>query len=429
MNDHIVNTKEQWQQVTSFDFSKNPGKLNDNFAGFFYRADIWLDAHLHPISKNLLMEIYSLERLPLGCIASNEHFAETLNIGSRTVSRYIKELLNNDYLILEDFDGNRRKLRVNLDRLEPRQIGEPGSHFGEESRQFDQEACHFGEPSSPKWRHTNITYYNQLKSISREELSFKNFKSKKLSKPAQAQVQEQSQLLASVMVSDPKGTSGMAASKIPKPKNKAKNKCKVAQTGKVVAADIPLPFASEIFKTKWGEWLAYRKEIKKPYKSPRAIRQIFAQLARFEEAFVLELVDTSMANEWRGLVFPRTGELYEQWLQKQALAKEKQGTGTRAKPQPNLIAATNEANSIYHQLKLLEKQQDTFETYPVNLLEPIAHQLRGMWKRAKAVGMQASEIERINTLGQKIAGLIKTGNKTKSETKSSNTSQTKNIKK
>lgn len=119
----------------------------------------------------------------------------------------------------------------------------------------------------------------------------------------------------------------------------------------------------------------------------------------------------------------------KQWLQKQALVKERQGTGTRAKPQPNLIAATNEANSIYHQLKLLEKQQDTFETYPVNLLEPIAQQLRGMWKRAKAVGMQASEIERINTLGQKIAGLIKTGNKTKSETKSSNTSQTKNIKK
>jgi len=135
MNPHRLNSQTQKPQqvkaqaqkqspLTSFGPAEgNAGRPGGNeFARFFYRADIWLDKHLNPISKNLLMEVFSLEQLPLGCIASNEHFAETLNIGSRTVGRYIKELLDDNYLILEDFNGNWRKLRVNLDRLEPRQI-------------------------------------------------------------------------------------------------------------------------------------------------------------------------------------------------------------------------------------------------------------------------------------------------------------------
>ncbi|HAS47232.1 MAG TPA: hypothetical protein DCS93_42515, partial [Microscillaceae bacterium] len=160
MNSHRLTSQKQQQAqaqtqakspLTGFgpteETATSPG--SHEFAGFFYRADIWLDAHLNPISKNLLMEVYSLEQLPLGCIASNDHLAETLNIGSRTVGRYIKELLADNYLILEDFNGNRRKLRVNLDRLEPRQIDQVAGHFGEPPRQIGNEAGHFGQPTSP----------------------------------------------------------------------------------------------------------------------------------------------------------------------------------------------------------------------------------------------------------------------------------------
>ena len=94
------------------------------FEGFFYRADIWLDKNLNPIAKNLLMEIYLLEQQPLGCIASNTHLAKTLNVGKRSVERYIADLLKDGYLGLISFNGHQRKLKVNLDKLEPRQIGD-----------------------------------------------------------------------------------------------------------------------------------------------------------------------------------------------------------------------------------------------------------------------------------------------------------------
>jgi len=448
MNPHRLNSQKQQtaeteqSPLTGFGPAEgNAGRPggNSGFAGFFYRADIWLDAHLNPISKNLLMEIYSLEQLPLGCIASNEHFAETLNIGSRTVGRYIKELLDDHYLVLEDFNGNRRKLRVNLDRLEPRQIDQVAgpakagfsNQIGDPPRQIGYEAGHIGQPTSPNWPHTIVTYYNQFKedSISRkdEKLSFENLKK---AKETQNKSEPSIQVHLPFVANSEKDTTDKTTSTTSKTKNVAKTKAQAkSKTTKpnksTVPEEIPLPFDSKIFKAKWAEWLAYRKEIKKSYKSSRAIRQIFAQLARFEEAFVLELIDTSMANEWRGLVFPRTGELYEQWLQKRALAKErqvpKQGTGTRAKPQTNLIATTQESNSIYCQLQNLEKQQSTFETYPIHLLKTFAEQLRGMWKRAKAVEMHASEIGRINTLGHIIAELIE------ARTKTSNTSQIQNI--
>ncbi|HAS39667.1 MAG TPA: transcriptional regulator [Microscillaceae bacterium] len=352
------------------------------------------------------MEVYLLEQLPLGCIASNEHFANTLNIGSRTVGRYIKELLDDHYLILEDFNGNRRKLRVNLDRLEPRQI--------------DQVAGHFGQPTSPNWPYTIVTYYNQFNkdSISRDALRSKNLMAKQnkaKSSQKQVQVQPQTQLL---FAGDPQTA---------KPQNKTQTKSKTKnKAAKTTKSNIPLPFTSDAFKAKWSEWLTYYKEIKKPYGSNQTIRQLFTRLARYEETFVIELIEESIASGWKRLVFQETPKDYQKWLtNKQKEEKEKQmlrqGTGTKAKPKQNLISATQESNSIYHQLQNLEKQQATFETYPIHLLQTFAEQLRGMWKRAKAVEMHASEIGRINTLGHSIAELIE------AKTKSSDIKNTQSI--
>ncbi|HAS39666.1 MAG TPA: hypothetical protein DCS93_04265 [Microscillaceae bacterium] len=62
VNPHRLNSQTQKpQQVKAQEQSPlagfgptegNAGRLGSNeFVGFFYRADIWLDAHLHPISK------------------------------------------------------------------------------------------------------------------------------------------------------------------------------------------------------------------------------------------------------------------------------------------------------------------------------------------------------------------------------------------
>ena len=54
----------------------------------------------------------------------------------------------------------------------------------------------------------------------------------------------------------------------------------------------------------------------------------------------------------------------------------------------------------------LEKQQSTFETFPKNILETIAGQLRDLWRKARALQMFGSEIGRITVLGQRVKALI-----------------------
>ena len=92
-----------------------------SFSGFYYPSCIWLDKRLKAIEKNLIAEVYSLEQLPLGCIASNEHFAARLNINARSVSRHIKSLIRRGYLVVVSFDGRHRKLKTNFDKLDSHQ--------------------------------------------------------------------------------------------------------------------------------------------------------------------------------------------------------------------------------------------------------------------------------------------------------------------
>lgn len=77
---------------------------------------------------------------------------------------------------------------------------------------------------------------------------------------------------------------------------------------------IIMPFG-EKFKIKWGEWIEYRVEIKKPYKGVKSEQAAIKQLSQFDEAFACALIDKSMGNGWQGLIFENTGKewnLYKQ---------------------------------------------------------------------------------------------------------------------
>ena len=370
--------------------SSNPGTRTvqdlmgtpTNFAGFFYRADIWLDKNLNPIAKNLLMEIYLLEQQPLGCIASNTHLAKTLNVSKRSVERYVADLLESGHLTLLSFNGHHRKLKVNLNRLEPRQIGEEG-------RQIDVGDRQNGEGSPPIWRHSVVSEKNQLE----ESVDIGGASLQKKGSSSNKKEEEKA---------TPKKRKSKALKK--QPPQKKEN----AQSKKV----LELPFKSEKFKEKWQEWIEYRKELGVPYKTQKAIQRIFIQLAKFQEAFVLELIDTSIANEWRGLVFPKTGELYDKWLaKKQAQAQQtpKTATGTRAKPQKDLIGHTKASNAVFRQIKAFEQEQDQFETYSITKLKDLSGRLRALWREAKALDIYDSEIQRIAGLGTVVTGLIEEG--------------------
>ena len=351
------------------------------FAGFFYPAVIWLDKNLHPIEKNLLAEIQLLEKLPKGCIASNEHFAETLNIGLRTVVRYLNKLVESGYLQKQGKSNHYRRLAVNFAQLQPR------AHPSFEGQIDPESASNTAQGQRQSQLGTDLPPESSPNSSEGQngEVVFKSERQK-------------------VPESVPKWPQNGIMNTINKNTIDTEKKLK-KEKKTTISEDKHLPFESEAFKNTWNNWLAYRKEIKKPYKSQLSIKQVLSKLAKFEEAFAIELIEKSIANGWQGLVYARTGEQYQEWLKSKSSVSS--GTGTRAKPKKDLMAATLESNQIYHQLQLLEKQQGSLETFPAHLLDAIAEQLRTMWKRAKALEIPPSEIVRINTLGAKVAGLAK----------------------
>lgn len=66
---------------------------------------------------------------------------------------------------------------------------------------------------------------------------------------------------------------------------------------------------SEPVREKVLDFLEYRKEIKKPYKSERGIKSLVTQIEKQEQAIgsiaVIHVIDTSMQNGWQGLFWDK----------------------------------------------------------------------------------------------------------------------------
>lgn len=67
---------------------------------------------------------------------------------------------------------------------------------------------------------------------------------------------------------------------------------------------------SEPVREKVSDFLAYREEIKKPYKSERSIRSLITQIEKQEQAIgsiaVISVIDKSIQNGWHGLFWDKT---------------------------------------------------------------------------------------------------------------------------
>ena len=75
-----------------------------------------------------------------------------------------------------------------------------------------------------------------------------------------------------------------------------------------------IPFPSRAFEEAWAKWMAYRTEIKKPYKRAQTVQSILDKLGEFDEEFSIQLIEQSMNNEYQGLVFNDTPRKYQQYL-------------------------------------------------------------------------------------------------------------------
>lgn len=371
---------------------------HQDFTGFVYPAALWLDRHLSANEKNLLAEIHSLEKLSRGCTASNEHFAARLNINTRSVTRLIRKLNKKGYLRTVFFNGRHRQLSVNMDKLEPREE-EKDEHPIDQDKLSNQakkpldnlspKAGQKVEPSStktpqnpPKLDNIGTEAGQKVEADSTQSrTTIVNKKSTNKNKKTTGGIFSKGDLFAS-----------------------GEKEAKPSQNKKADFSAIPLPFASAAFATAWRNWLTYRREIKKPYRSAMSVQQTLAKLARYEEAFALELIEKSIANGWQGLVFAQTGEQYQKWLVAQQ--KTKTATNTRAQAQPNLLQRTQQTIGICRQIAALEKQQDDFKNYPTPLLQRLTEQLRELWRSARRLQMFGSELARISRLGKYVAGLV-----------------------
>ena len=105
--------------------SKRSGIQRMRFEGVWTPREIWLDPDMSRTEKTLLAEIESLDKLPLGCFASNDYFAEFFQLSPRQIRRYIARLARRGWIEVLLTGRNRRRLRPTAklkalrDRVDP----------------------------------------------------------------------------------------------------------------------------------------------------------------------------------------------------------------------------------------------------------------------------------------------------------------------
>ena len=102
-------------------------------------------------------------------------------------------------------------------------------------------------------------------------------------------------------------------------------------------ATLDLPFSSDKFRDVW-EMLCEEKEWKK--KTKNALRLALKDLGKYDEEFAIELMEKTIKNGWRGVVFADTDAKYQEWKSARQHAADNQTPRTtqataRARPPQN----------------------------------------------------------------------------------------------
>ena len=102
-------------------------------------------------------------------------------------------------------------------------------------------------------------------------------------------------------------------------------------------APLDLPFSSDRFRDVW-EMLCEEKEWKK--KTKNALRLALKDLGKYDEEFAIELMEKTIKNGWRGVVFADTDAKYQEWKSARQHAADNQTPRTthataRARPPQN----------------------------------------------------------------------------------------------
>lgn len=90
---------------------ENKKQKDRNFLGIWIPKDVYLNKDLSWLEKIMLVEIESLDNQD-GCFASNDYFADFLDVTKTTISSAISKLKNLGFVEQVSFDGRRRVLKI-----------------------------------------------------------------------------------------------------------------------------------------------------------------------------------------------------------------------------------------------------------------------------------------------------------------------------
>lgn len=75
----------------------------------------------------------------------------------------------------------------------------------------------------------------------------------------------------------------------------------VIEVKKKKECEIIFPFDSPAFKSMWANWIEYRRQIKKPYKSDMALQAQLKKLSEYPEQVAIQMIEQSIGNQWQGI--------------------------------------------------------------------------------------------------------------------------------
>jgi hypothetical protein len=275
--------------------------MSENFKGVFIPADIFLIKDLSLAEKILIVTILGLDN-GSGCYASNEYLSKFVQITPTSCSGIISNLKKSGLLFEpKKFDGRKRYLSVNTNflydmptiNMDADLKKDLGSISNIERQINEKDNAAYKKPEGsikdfvrqPNENHNHINIdnnidinldYNIDNNIGKTDFSFLENDLEIISLNNKKQTLD---ILPAVVYQKPK-----------------KVKEKAPQI-------YPTNFSPAMIRAVQN-FIEYRKEIKKPFKSEKSqqtkVNQWSDQIEAYGEAIVLDSIETAIANGWQG---------------------------------------------------------------------------------------------------------------------------------
>ncbi len=131
----------------------------------------------------------------------------------------------------------------------------------------------------------------------------------------------------------PNGRKGNQPTTNQQPTENQANKKKEEEIEKEIESFV-FPFQSPKFLETWKELCRQPKWRKK---TPSALQKSLDKLAVFPEAFAIELMETAIANDTQGVVYPSTPEAFKKWEKEHPASTGAQPAATRRREMESTI--------------------------------------------------------------------------------------------